>query len=224
MFFTKVCIWLYSGIISTGVFPLEEEILLCPVWKLERAGWCFWGCVEKRVGWDWLMAVFLNPDLALPSWMSLTTNQVFQPWGQAGGQRKAGTLTALSSSLGLCPQPGVSTVHEPHWSLAPSFLFLPFTCIKSLFVGAGFHCTGWEKDYVCSYGGGAFTAAPSGGHCQNAVWKAPGQLLAEGCQDGLDQFCGFFSKAFENSLTLPGLDGRGSSRAVMLAMKENRRS
>lgn len=140
MFFTQVCIWLYSGIISTGVFPLEEEILLCPVWKLERAGWCFWGCVEKRVGWDWLMAVFLNPDLALPSWMSLTTNQVFQPWGQAGGQRKAGTLTALSSSLGLCPQPGISTGHAPHWSLAPSFLFLPFTCIKSL-------CWSWVSLY-----------------------------------------------------------------------------
>lgn len=80
MFFTKVCIWLYSGIISTGVFPLEEEILLCPVWKLERAGWCFWGCVEKKswmrlaygcLSQSWLSPAILNEPYHKPGFPAL---------------------------------------------------------------------------------------------------------------------------------------------------------
>lgn len=117
MFFTQVCIWLYSGIISTGVFPLEEEILLCPVWKLERAGWCFWGCVEKKswmrlaygcLSQSWLSLAILNEPYHKPGFPALRLSW----WPKEGWKLDSPELQSRSL-------PTAWRIHCPWASLEP---------------------------------------------------------------------------------------------------------
>lgn len=158
-----------------------------------------YGCLSQ----SWLSPAMLNEPYHKPSFAALRSSW----WPKEGW--KLGSPELQSRSL-----PAAWRTHCPCASLEPGTIIpLPtFHLHKISLLELGFIIQDGKRTTcapaVCATWGGAFTAAPSGGRCQNAVRKAPGQLLAEGCQDGLDQFCGFFSKAFENSLTSPGLDGR----------------
>lgn len=99
-------------------------------------------------------------------------------------------------------QPDVPAVQALHWSSVPSFLFLPFTCIKSvcLCVLEGDFILQNRETTTCAPAirtiwDIAFPATPSSGPFQNASQRARSQLLDEVCQDGLDQFCDFFPKS-----------------------------
>ena len=101
-----------------------------------------------------------------------------------------------------CSQPDVPAVHALHWSSVPSFLFLPFTCIKSVcscvlevdFIQQNRKMTACAPA-VHTIWDIAFPATPTSAHSQNASRKACSQLFAEVCQGGLDQFCDFFAKS-----------------------------